>query len=47
MTFATTSSFFSRGSCVGLPLIFVRAANRSAAVAPKHRAKSIVEDYTH
>jgi hypothetical protein len=43
---ATTSSFLSRGPCDGLALIFVRAANRSEEVAPKHRAKSMVEDYS-
>ena len=43
MTFATTSSFLSNGVVDGF-LIFVRAAKRSVAVAPKHNAKSIVED---
>jgi len=43
MTFATTSSFFSRG-VGGLLLALVRAARRSVAVAPKHNAKSMVDD---
>jgi len=42
ITLATTSSFFSRGPVF---LILVRAASFSVAVAPKHKAKSIVEDY--
>jgi hypothetical protein len=43
MTFATTSSFFSRGA-EGPALIFVLIANRSVAVAPSANAKSIVDD---
>jgi len=46
MTFATTSSFLSNGVVDGF-FIFVRAAKRSVEVAPRHNAKSIVEDYTH
>lgn len=42
MTFATASSFLSSGE--GPALTFVRAARRSVDVAPRHRAKSIVED---
>lgn len=44
MTFATTSSFLS-SAVAGAPFLpFVRAASLSVAVAPKHRAKSMVED---
>jgi len=41
ITLATISSFFSRG-VFGLTL--VRCANFSVEVAPKHNAKSIVDD---
>jgi len=41
ITLATISSFFSRGA-FGLAL--VRCANFSVEVAPKHSAKSIVDD---
>lgn len=44
ITLATTSSFFSKGPCVKVLLILVRAASFSDAVAPKHNAKSIVDD---
>ena len=43
ITLATTSSFFSSGA-FELFLPFVRVARRSEEVAPKHRAKSIVDD---
>jgi len=42
ITLATISSFFSSGAC-GLAL--VRCANFSVEVAPRHSAKSIVDDY--
>ncbi len=46
MTLATISSFFSRPEpCV--TLILVRAASFSDAVAPRHRAKSMVDDCAH
>lgn len=47
MTFATTSSFFSSVGCAVPLLPLVRAANLSVAVAPRHSAKSMVEDCHH
>jgi hypothetical protein len=44
MTFATTSSFLSSGPWDKALLILVRFASFSDAVAPKHSAKSIVDD---
>ncbi|KAI0046558.1 hypothetical protein FA95DRAFT_1359270 [Auriscalpium vulgare] len=44
MTFATISSFFSRCPVGVRPFCLVRAACLSVAVAPKHSAKSIVDD---
>lgn len=44
MTFATTSSFLSSGVGVWPALTFVRAASLSETVAPRHSAKSIVDD---
>ena len=44
MTFATTSSFLSSGPWDKALFILVRFASFSDAVAPKHSAKSIVED---
>ena len=46
MTLATTSSFLSKCACSTLSFLdLVRAENFSDAVAPKHRAKSIVDDF--
>ena len=46
ITLATSSSFLSSGPCEAFGFIFVRPANFSLEVAPRHRAKSIVEDLT-
>jgi len=44
MTLATTSSFLSN-AWLGFGLILVLLANLSFDVAPKHKAKSMVDDY--
>ena len=44
ITFATSSSFLSSGSGLAPGLTLVRAADFSVAVAPRHSAKSIVDD---
>ncbi|TFK51953.1 hypothetical protein OE88DRAFT_1658681 [Heliocybe sulcata] len=46
MTFATISSFLSSGPVLVPLFTRVRVASFSEAVAPKHSAKSIVEDFT-